>query len=80
MVRFQDTAGSLSRRRAQTWRDLFIAPCASLRPRWMTFLNILHDPGFNTLKHNGGLDVLQQYAQAKGPSLFTICLGFRPSG
>ena len=49
MVRFQDTAGSLSRRRAQTWRDLFIAPCASLRPRWMTFLNILHDPGFNTL-------------------------------
>jgi hypothetical protein len=28
----QDTAGSPSRRRAQTWRSLFVAPCASLRP------------------------------------------------
>jgi hypothetical protein len=26
--RYQETAGSPSRRRAQTWRHLFIAPCA----------------------------------------------------
>jgi len=28
--RSQDTAGSPTRRRAQTWSSLFIAPCASL--------------------------------------------------
>ena len=28
----QDTAGSPSRRRAQTWRHLFVMPGASLRP------------------------------------------------
>ena len=26
--RYEETAGSPSRRRAQTWRSLFIAPCA----------------------------------------------------
>ena len=31
-VSAQDTAASPTRRRAQTWRSLFVAPCASLRP------------------------------------------------
>ena len=55
-VSAQDTAGSPTRRRAQTWRHLFVTPCALLRPRsgrgaswrawggrvkWSAFLNIL---------------------------------------
>ena len=37
----QDTAASPTRRRAQTWCSLFVAPCASLRPRWTAILSIL---------------------------------------
>ena len=40
-IHLQDTAGSPSRRRTQTWRSFFIAPCAWLRPRWVAILNIL---------------------------------------
>lgn len=36
-----DTACPPSRRRAQTWRSLFVAPCASLRPRRTAFLSSL---------------------------------------
>src|SRR5216683_3214823 len=45
-----DPAASPTRRRAQTWCSLFVAPCAPegtppvlsrLRPRWMTFLSSL---------------------------------------
>ena len=39
--RLSDTAGSPSRRRAQTWRSLFIAPCTLPQPRWTSILNIL---------------------------------------
>ena len=35
----QDTAGSPSRRRAQSWRHLFVTPCASLRPCWTSFMS-----------------------------------------
>ena len=45
-----DPAASPTRRRAQTWCSLFVAPCAPegtppvstrLRPRWTAFLSIL---------------------------------------
>ena len=40
-IQASDTAGSPSRRRAQTWRSLFVAPCASLRPCRTAYLNSL---------------------------------------
>src|SRR5437868_6897173 len=61
-----DPATSLTRRRAQTWCSLFVAPCAPegtpqistrLRPCWTNFLSVLLD--CSSVVHAYGLQALR---------------------
>ena len=67
-----DPAASLTRRRAQTWCSLFVAPCApegtppvprSLRPCWTDFLSILFLPSANMVARPSPILLVPEHSQ-----------------